>query len=176
MFEGDSADMCTGKSPIMSMGGRVEGLSFSAWGEIVFVYLLISIVSALFDWTVQTSLPIPPFSNIFSGIILKSMRNEENSKHTISSHSTPFLICIHNSHISAKCSFTNSYSSLSKNRDVGRKLYLNVCHHFSPSNKTKTHFFLLWIWSGWDFHICFYCWSDSKEKPWMNNKNVHKFV
>jgi hypothetical protein len=26
IFEGDSADMCTGKFPLMSMGGRVEGL------------------------------------------------------------------------------------------------------------------------------------------------------
>ena len=69
------------------------------------------------------------------------MRNEENSKHTISSHSTPFLICIHNSHISAKCSFTNSYSSLSKNRDLGRKLYLNVCHHIPHQIKQKHIFF-----------------------------------
>ena len=27
MFEGDSADMCTGKFPLMSMGGRAEGLA-----------------------------------------------------------------------------------------------------------------------------------------------------
>ena len=27
MFEGDSADMCGRKFPIMSMGGRVEGLA-----------------------------------------------------------------------------------------------------------------------------------------------------
>ena len=27
MFEGDSADMCTGKCPLMSMGGRAEGLA-----------------------------------------------------------------------------------------------------------------------------------------------------
>ena len=26
MFEGDSADMCAGKFPLMSMGGRAEGL------------------------------------------------------------------------------------------------------------------------------------------------------
>ena len=26
MFEGDSADMCAGKFPLVSMGGRVEGL------------------------------------------------------------------------------------------------------------------------------------------------------
>jgi hypothetical protein len=26
MFEGDSADMCAGKFPIVSMGGRAEGL------------------------------------------------------------------------------------------------------------------------------------------------------
>ena len=25
MFEGDSADMCPGKFPLLSMGGRVEG-------------------------------------------------------------------------------------------------------------------------------------------------------
>ena len=27
MFEGDSADMCAGKCPLVSMGGRVEGLA-----------------------------------------------------------------------------------------------------------------------------------------------------
>ena len=27
MFEGDSADMCAGKSPLVSMGGRAEGLA-----------------------------------------------------------------------------------------------------------------------------------------------------
>ena len=27
MFEGDSGDTCTGKFPLMSMGGRVEGLA-----------------------------------------------------------------------------------------------------------------------------------------------------
>ena len=27
MFEGDSADMCAGKYPLMSMVGRVEGLA-----------------------------------------------------------------------------------------------------------------------------------------------------
>ena len=27
MFEGDYADMCVGKIPLMSMGGRVEGLT-----------------------------------------------------------------------------------------------------------------------------------------------------
>ena len=27
MFEGDSADMCAGKFPIMSMGGQAEGLA-----------------------------------------------------------------------------------------------------------------------------------------------------
>ena len=27
MFEGDSADMCAGKFPLVSMGGRVEGLA-----------------------------------------------------------------------------------------------------------------------------------------------------
>ena len=27
MFEGDSADMCAGKFPLVSMGGRTEGLA-----------------------------------------------------------------------------------------------------------------------------------------------------
>ena len=27
MFEGDSADTCAGKFPLVSMGGRVEGLT-----------------------------------------------------------------------------------------------------------------------------------------------------
>jgi hypothetical protein len=27
MFEGDSADMCAGKFPLLSMGGRAEGLA-----------------------------------------------------------------------------------------------------------------------------------------------------
>ena len=27
MFEGESADMCAGKFPLVSMGGRVEGLA-----------------------------------------------------------------------------------------------------------------------------------------------------
>ena len=27
MFEGDSSDMCAGKFPLVSMGGRVEGLA-----------------------------------------------------------------------------------------------------------------------------------------------------
>ena len=27
MFEGDSADTCAGKFPLVSMGGRVEGLA-----------------------------------------------------------------------------------------------------------------------------------------------------
>ena len=27
MFEGDSADMCAGKFPLVSMGGRLEGLA-----------------------------------------------------------------------------------------------------------------------------------------------------
>ena len=30
MFEGNSADMCAGKFPLLSMGGRVEGL---AWAD-----------------------------------------------------------------------------------------------------------------------------------------------
>ena len=29
MFEGDSADMCVGKFPLMLMGGRAEGLACS---------------------------------------------------------------------------------------------------------------------------------------------------
>ena len=29
MFEGNSADMCAGKFPLMSMGGRAEGLAFA---------------------------------------------------------------------------------------------------------------------------------------------------
>ena len=28
MFEGDSADTCAGKFPLVSMGGRVEGLAW----------------------------------------------------------------------------------------------------------------------------------------------------
>ena len=28
MFEGDSADMCAGKFPLVSMGGRAEGLAY----------------------------------------------------------------------------------------------------------------------------------------------------
>ena len=32
MFEGDSADMCAGKFPFMSMGGRVEGLACADLG------------------------------------------------------------------------------------------------------------------------------------------------
>ena len=30
MFEGDSVDMCAGKLPLVSMGGRAEGL---AWAD-----------------------------------------------------------------------------------------------------------------------------------------------
>ena len=29
MFEGDSADMCAGKFPLVSMGGRAEGLAYA---------------------------------------------------------------------------------------------------------------------------------------------------
>ena len=29
MFEGDSSDMCARKCPIVSMGGRAEGLAFA---------------------------------------------------------------------------------------------------------------------------------------------------
>ena len=32
MFEGDSADTCAGKFPLMSMGGRVEGLACAGPG------------------------------------------------------------------------------------------------------------------------------------------------
>ena len=32
IFEGDSADMCAGKLPLMSMGGQVEGLACSEPG------------------------------------------------------------------------------------------------------------------------------------------------
>jgi hypothetical protein len=32
MFEGDSADMCAGKFPLMSMGGRAEGLACANLG------------------------------------------------------------------------------------------------------------------------------------------------
>ena len=32
MFEGDSADMCAGKFPLVSMGGRAEGLVCADWG------------------------------------------------------------------------------------------------------------------------------------------------
>ena len=32
MFEGDSADMCTGRFPLMSMGDRAEGLSCAVPG------------------------------------------------------------------------------------------------------------------------------------------------
>ena len=33
MFEGDSADTCAGKFPLMSMGGRAEGLTFADPGD-----------------------------------------------------------------------------------------------------------------------------------------------
>ena len=33
MFEGDSADMCCGNFPLMSMGGRAEGLACAAPGS-----------------------------------------------------------------------------------------------------------------------------------------------
>ena len=29
MFEGDTADLCAGKFPLVSMGGRAEGLSYA---------------------------------------------------------------------------------------------------------------------------------------------------
>ena len=29
MFEGDSADMCAGKFPLVLMGGRAEGLAYA---------------------------------------------------------------------------------------------------------------------------------------------------
>jgi hypothetical protein len=32
MFEGDSADMCAGKFPLVSMGGRKEGLACADTG------------------------------------------------------------------------------------------------------------------------------------------------
>ena len=32
MFEGDSADMCAGKFPLLSIGGRVEGLACADLG------------------------------------------------------------------------------------------------------------------------------------------------
>ena len=32
MFEGDSADMCAGKFPLVSMGGRAEGLACADLG------------------------------------------------------------------------------------------------------------------------------------------------
>ena len=32
MFEGDSADTCAGKVPLMSMGGRAEGLACADLG------------------------------------------------------------------------------------------------------------------------------------------------
>ena len=32
MFEGDSADMCAGKFPLVSMGGRAEGLACTDLG------------------------------------------------------------------------------------------------------------------------------------------------
>jgi hypothetical protein len=32
MFEGDSADMCAGKFPLLSMGGRAEGLACAVLG------------------------------------------------------------------------------------------------------------------------------------------------
>ena len=32
MFEGDSADMCAGKFPLMSMGGQAEGLACTDLG------------------------------------------------------------------------------------------------------------------------------------------------
>ena len=46
MFEGDSADMCAGKFPVVLMGGRVEGLvcadlvaTSEGLGEIVIIGL-----------------------------------------------------------------------------------------------------------------------------------------
>ena len=50
MFEGDSADTCGGKFPLVSMGGRAEGLAcadtesrtpIGATGNYTFFYLLI---------------------------------------------------------------------------------------------------------------------------------------
>ena len=32
IFEGDSSDMCTGKFPLMSMGGRAKGLACADLG------------------------------------------------------------------------------------------------------------------------------------------------
>ena len=40
MFEGDSADMCAGKFPLMSMGGRAEGLSKTLRKGIGYFYLV----------------------------------------------------------------------------------------------------------------------------------------
>ena len=39
MFEGDSADMCAGKFPLVSMGGRAERGPPSALAEIFFILL-----------------------------------------------------------------------------------------------------------------------------------------
>ena len=40
MFEGDSADICGGKFPLMLLGGRAEGLACADLGSrtIVFIY------------------------------------------------------------------------------------------------------------------------------------------
>jgi hypothetical protein len=43
MFEGDSADTCSGKFPLVSMGGRAQGLVCADPGErklIIFVTLI----------------------------------------------------------------------------------------------------------------------------------------
>ena len=39
MFDGDSADTCSGKFPLMSMGGQAEGLACADMGVRTLLYL-----------------------------------------------------------------------------------------------------------------------------------------
>ena len=43
MFEGDSADTCTGKFPVVSMGGQAEGLFFLC-SKYVFLVMCMNLI------------------------------------------------------------------------------------------------------------------------------------
>ena len=54
MFEGDSADMCAGKFPLVLMGGRAEGLACADPGRFLGVF---SFFLKILKVTLQTCAP-----------------------------------------------------------------------------------------------------------------------
>ena len=96
MFEGDFADTCTGKCPLVSMGGRAQGLACADLGAItpisVRILLVCSSAPVSVDLkmikSVDTESGVEVERNSHPGIRVTQRKNQNNV-------SSSFLVCVH---------------------------------------------------------------------------------